>query len=167
MSTMNSKKLSAVIFVWSANPCLNTGQSLITSRFIDFFEKNIVCTVFYSPGFLGLLTCPFKYLILYFSFFLRHFFRSNKIIYLVCSRSNFGFFRDVPILVLSLIGAKIIVHVHGSDIIDLISKSPISHFSLFFYSRVVVVVPSEHLIHDLRRLGINRVYVIENLFINE
>lgn len=65
----------------------------------------------------------------------------NKYIYLVCSRSLFGFIRDLPYLLLSLIGFRVIIHVHGADIFELF-EGKIGTLAKFAYKNVETIYPS-------------------------
>jgi glycosyltransferase involved in cell wall biosynthesis len=66
-------------------------------------------------------------------------------LYLVCSRSNGGFVRDIPALLAAKIGVRVIVHSHGSDIVDLLTVRKLSSLARWFYSSCHMIVPSEHL----------------------
>ncbi|MDA9277876.1 glycosyltransferase [Amylibacter sp.] len=66
-------------------------------------------------------------------------------LYLVCSRSNGGFVRDAPALLAAKTGVRVIVHSHGSDIIDLLKVRKLSPLARWFYRSCHMIVPSEHL----------------------
>ncbi len=85
-------------------------------------------------------------------------------LYLVCSRSNGGFLRDLPAYLLILFGSRVVVHAHGSDIVDLCRRPWIGRFARFFLSRCVLVLPSVHLLAPLCELGIANAVCCENFF---
>lgn len=87
-----------------------------------------------------------------------------KSLYLVCSRSNGGFLRDVPALLATWAGVRIVVHAHGSDIVDLLSDRRISPLARGLYANCEIVVPSTHLLEPLRRVTAAPVHLCENYF---
>lgn len=72
-----------------------------------------------------------------------------KTLYLVCSRSDGGFVRDIPALLAARVGVRTIVHAHGSDIIDLLARRRVSSLARALYARCEVLVPSQHLLEPL------------------
>ena len=58
----------------------------------------------------------------------------TETIYLVCSRSEGGFLRDVPALLPAVFGTRVIVHAHGSDIVDLLRRGRLSALARWLYS---------------------------------
>lgn len=85
-------------------------------------------------------------------------------LYLVCSRSNGGFLRDVPALLAARAGARTIVHAHGSDIIGLLANRRLSPLARALYARCEIVVPSTHLVAPLRAVTPARIHLCENYF---
>ena len=85
-------------------------------------------------------------------------------LYLVCSRSSGGFLRDLPAYLLVLFGCRVVVHTHGSDIVDLCQRPWIGGLARFFLSRCLLVLPSIHLESQLRGLGIARIACCENFY---
>ncbi len=85
-------------------------------------------------------------------------------LYLVCSRSNGGFLRDLPAYLLVLFGCRVVVHTHGSDIVDLCQRPWIGGLARFFLSRCLLVLPSVHLEAPLRGLGMTRIACCENFY---
>lgn len=112
----------------------------------------------YRPGFSGIWALPF----LIFRLYLHLATHRRSTVYVVSSRSFFGFIRDIPILWLSILGFRVIVHSHGSDIVTLLSSGVLSPFARFLYRRCVVIVPSDHLLDQLRELKFVNVRVCEN-----
>lgn len=87
-------------------------------------------------------------------------------LYLVCSRSNAGFLRDVPALLAARVGIRTVVHVHGSDIVDLLSNRWLSPLARALYARCEVVVPSSHLIEPLRTRLSSSIHLCENYLVS-
>lgn len=85
-----------------------------------------------------------------------------SVLYLVCSRSNAGFVRDLPAYFSRFAGVRVIVHVHGSDVVDLCRKPWIGPFARALFSRCELIVPSAHLLAPLRDLGVRHVHLCEN-----
>jgi glycosyltransferase involved in cell wall biosynthesis len=83
-------------------------------------------------------------------------------LYVVCSRSNAGFMRDVPALLTSGFGIRVIVHAHGSDIVELIGARPVSGLARMLYRRCELVVPSGHLETPLAGFKLRDLRVCEN-----
>jgi glycosyltransferase involved in cell wall biosynthesis len=91
-------------------------------------------------------------------------FQLNKqaVLYIVISRSFLGYLRDLPFLLTSFFGVKIICHVHGSDIINLLN-SPFFLFSGYLYSRVsCILVPSSHLMSMSPLRDFSNVFHLDN-----
>lgn len=86
-------------------------------------------------------------------------------LYLVCSRSNMGFFRDLPALVVARAGIRVVVHAHGSDIVDLLCERRLSPLARWVYSRCNMVVPSAHLTKSVENL-VQSVVVCEGFFVD-
>ncbi len=85
-----------------------------------------------------------------------------KTLYLVCSRSNAGFVRDIPAYLVLLCGVRVLVHAHGSDIVELCRRPGIGLLAKALLSRCEVIVPSSHLIDPLRGQGITKLHLCEN-----
>lgn len=90
--------------------------------------------------------------------------RRVKILYLVCSRSNGGFLRDIPALLAAWAGVRVVAHVHGSDIVDLLSTRRLSPLAQTLYARCTLIVPSTHLLEPLRRVTAAPIHLCENYF---
>lgn len=75
-----------------------------------------------------------------------------KTLYLVCSRSDAGFVRDIPALLAARVGVRTIVHAHGSDIVDLLARRRVSPLARALYARCEIVVPSQHLLEPLESI---------------
>jgi glycosyltransferase involved in cell wall biosynthesis len=90
-----------------------------------------------------------------------------RTLYLVCSRSNGGFLRDIPALLVELAGVRTVIHVHGSDIVDLLASRRLSPLARALYARCDIIVPSMHLIAPLHTLTTAPIYLCENYFAGE
>lgn len=86
-------------------------------------------------------------------------------LYLVCSRSTAGFLRDVPALALTLVGTRMVVHVHGSDLKALLSERAVSPLARYLYRRAELIVPSNHMVSPLADHTFEDLTVCEN-FVN-
>lgn len=89
-------------------------------------------------------------------------FRRTSTLYLVCSRSNFGFVRDIPALLAACAGTRVVVHAHGSDIAELLLSRPVSWLAKKLYARCELIVPSSHLMGLLECVPLAAVIVCEN-----
>jgi len=83
-------------------------------------------------------------------------------IYVVASRSDIGFLRDVPVLAMSLFGRKVICHFHGSDVLSLLTESRFSRLARRLYHKCVLVVPSTHLVEPMENMIGADIIVCEN-----
>lgn len=147
------------IIIWSASWFEITGQAIVTRRvFENQISINWFAASYGSGGMRSILGWPWAILRTYYALFTG----KAKVIYLVCSRSGMGFLRDVPALIASYMGARIVVHVHGSDILDLLSSYRFSRIARVLYSRCEIIVPSEHLVEPLHRLCSSKIHHCEN-----
>lgn len=73
-------------------------------------------------------------------------------LYLVCSRSNAGFVRDMPALMAAQAGVRVVVHSHGGDIVDLLKRRWFSGVVRWLYAPCDMIVPSTHLVESLNSL---------------
>jgi glycosyltransferase involved in cell wall biosynthesis len=88
------------------------------------------------------------------------------VLYLVCSRSVLGFIRDLPAYAASLLGSRIIVHVHGSSIVSMPTWPLLGPIVSWALRRCEIVVPSPHLLEPLNQLRFDKVYVCENFTVS-
>lgn len=147
------------IVVWSSDWTETTGQAIVTRRVVEHqagvrwiqasYGKAGIRSIFGVFGAIGRMYAALLT-------------RKTRIVYLVCSRSTIGFLRDVPALVTSLTGARVVIHVHGSDIVDLLSNSPLAGLATALYSRCEIIVPSKHLIAPLQTLCRGKIFLCEN-----
>jgi glycosyltransferase involved in cell wall biosynthesis len=91
-------------------------------------------------------------------------YRRLDMLYLVCSRSNGGFLRDVPALLVARTGLRVVVHAHGSDIVDLLSRRRISPLARALYRGCEIIVPSTHLVQPVKDITGVEPHLCENYF---
>ncbi len=82
--------------------------------------------------------------------------------YLVCSRSSVGFLRDLLPLFTSRLGARVVVHVHGSDFPELLKRRGVGPLARWLYASCEVIVPSSHLLEPLAAFRFHRLTLCEN-----
>ncbi|WP_287202036.1 glycosyltransferase [Mesorhizobium sp.] len=70
--------------------------------------------------------------------------------------------RDVPALLAGVMGVRVVVHAHGSDIVDLLVSRPLSPLARMLYRRCEVIVPSAHLLQPLREVIRTPLHLCEN-----
>jgi glycosyltransferase involved in cell wall biosynthesis len=147
------------IIVWSSDWTETTGQAIVTRRVVECQLDINWIDASYGRGGLQSMLGLFRAVGRTFHSLAK---RKAQTIYLVCSRSGIGFLRDIPALAASLIGARVVVHVHGSDIIDLLSCSPFSLLARKLYDGCEILVPSEHLIAPLQKQCSGKIRLCEN-----
>lgn len=152
------------IGIWSAEFHGTNGQAIVTRRVVEkIIQKIGPAQLFvYRPAFsaravLIWLWCWMK---LWGSRLLGDF----ACLYVVPSRSNAGFVRDMPALVLAKLGTRVVLHVHGSDLVNLLTQRRISGLARWAYKSCEVVVPSRHLLPDLKECESRALYVCENFW---
>lgn len=145
--------------VWTPSLEEVHGQNLVTRRVVERQADNIARIHSYPVGGGGAIPrAILSALRLCFSMLLREY----SGIYIVCSRSTAGFLRDVAPLAMSLLGYRVIVHVHGSDFPSLLGRPIIGPLARLLYLNCDVVVPSAHLLLLLDGFRFRRLYVCEN-----
>lgn len=145
------------MFIYCGSTLSDTnGQNLISEEVIAITTPDR--TFMYTPGssIISILSVIKYYLYVYFTCIIN----KNVSIYLVVSRSTLGFWRDTPILLLSLFNVKIVTHAHGSEITELLTERWYSHLALYLYKKTQLIVPSNHLLSALSNHP--SVHVIEN-----
>lgn len=150
--------------LWSADYTPLTGQALVTARVVRHQDTVSWREYVYSGAGLRMIsTWAGAGLRLWRDIVLGR----VRTLYLVCSRSNGGFLRDVPALLAARVGLRVIVHVHGSDIVDLLSARRLSPLARALYARCEIVVPSAHLLEPLREVTSARLHLCENFFFGD
>lgn len=145
--------------VWSTSYEVINGQALVTKHVVEKVLPGICKArlyVFPSGGGFRAICC---WIIAWSRLWMDVLLRRVPKLYLVCSRSNFGFLRDVPAFLMSLVGVRVVVHAHGSDVFDLLTSRNVSPLARFLYARCDVVVPSRHLLEPLLPLVKNAILV--------
>lgn len=147
------------IGLWSSDYNIVTGQAMVTARVVrKLADFEWVEFVYRGSGFQMLLTWGGAVAKLWWNVI-----RGRvRTLYLVCSRSTPGFLRDVPAYLVALVGVRIVVHSHGSDIVDLLNNRTFSPLARFFLGRCEVVVPSGHLTNAVEKATRGKVYLCEN-----
>jgi glycosyltransferase involved in cell wall biosynthesis len=146
---------------WSAAFGEATGQAIVTTRVAGMLANAGGRGAVYQPG--GVRALP-SWLTAVFRLWALALLGKAKQVYLVCSRSNAGFLRDLPAYFLVLFGSRLVVHTHGSDIVDLCQRPWVGRLARFFLARCVLVLPSPHLKFPLQELGIVNMHCCENFF---
>lgn len=145
--------------VWSTNYDVINGQALVTKHVVEQVLPG-ACQVrlFVFPGGASFQAIG-AWIVAWVRLWVNVLLRRVPKLYLVCSRSNFGFLRDVPALLTSLVGIRVVVHAHGSDVFGLLTSRHVSPLARFLYARCDVVVPSRHLLEPLLPLVKNAILV--------
>jgi len=144
---------------WSADVSGLTGQAIVTSRVVALLEKaETHAFVYRGKGLKSIASWGWAALRLSASLPTRR----VQLLYLVCSRSTAGFLRDLPAYFARLFGVRVLVHVHGSDIVDLCRRPGIGWVARNILARCELIVPSGHLLAPLRDLGMHRIHLCEN-----
>ena len=148
-----------LVLMWSARFDVENGQAIVTRRVADRQDAVTWIKAIYEPGgglmLLKAALSAVRALILIAL-------RRPAAVYAVGSRSTLGFVRDAPVLFTALFGVRVIVHVHGSDLPDLLARPGIGAVARALYRRCELIVPSAHLVPALEQLGCHSVQVCEN-----
>lgn len=144
--------------LWSGDYDIVTGQAIVTARVVTkLADLEWVEFVYRGSGFQMLLTWGGAALRLWWNIM-----RGRvRTLYLVCSRSTPGFLRDIPAYLAAFAGVRIVVHSHGSDIVDLLNSRTITPLARFFLGRCEVVVPSRHVTEAVASATRGKVYLCE------
>lgn len=159
--TTQAAKHSAPNFgLWVTDPGVTTGQSLVTERVDAMLATAGLVRFVLLPG-LGPRALG-VWLVNVVKLVRRTLGGSLRTLYLVCSRSSAGFMRDLPAYLMLRAGVRVVVHVHGSDIIDLLQRRGIGSIARWALRGCSLIVPSVHLVEPLARLGVRDCQVCEN-----
>tara|TARA_Y100001968_G_scaffold320684_1_gene353976 strand:- start:1100 stop:2167 length:1068 start_codon:yes stop_codon:yes gene_type:complete len=153
-----------LILIWTPKLDEVNGQNLVTRRVLNILSKYNKNVYQYSKG--GGYTI-LKTLFLSGRLIIKSICNRNSTIYLVCSRSIFGFFRDLPILLLSTFGTRLIVHLHGSDLDNLFNNKFLRCLTIIAYKKCELISPSEQALRNLNRSIFKKVYICDNFFSQE
>lgn len=143
---------------WSAAFDMADGQAVVTKRVAEQRLGFDWIWAVYRPGASGIASTCGAALKLWWAIL----FRRHRLVYLVCSRSVPGFLRDFPALLAALVGVRVVVHAHGSDLPDLLTNGLVGWLARRLYRRCEIIVPSSHLLSPLATLGCIRVHLVEN-----
>jgi len=154
---MNNK-----ILIWSADLSDYNGQAIVTRHILSKLKiSQIKVKKFIYPSFSGVLSTLIsirKGVLFFFTSLLNQ----SSYSYIVCSRSVPGFFRDLPALFLTPLKKRVIIHIHGSDITDLMQIPFLGLLVRYLYRHPLLIVPSRHLVDELALLGVHNVTLLEN-----
>lgn len=144
---------------WSADTGQVTGQAIVTARVVALLSGRGTRDFSYNgSGLRSIASCGASAFRLMTAVLRGH----VSTLYLVCSRSNAGFVRDIPAYLSHFAGVRVVVHVHGSDVVDLCRRPWTGRWARAVFSRCEMVVPSPHLLAPLHELGVRRVHLCEN-----
>jgi glycosyltransferase involved in cell wall biosynthesis len=148
------------VLIWCSDISGVGGQSLVTKHVVSLLSNSSVKLICYKRYFNVLDIYQYAYALIA---FVSSFFKKNRVVYLVNSRSILGFLRDLPIyIIVSCTNCKVVIHSHGSDLCKLLTGYPIlSHLARFYLSKHTVVVPSQHVKDALNKI-LPKIIVIEN-----
>lgn len=147
------------IAIWTGDLSVANGQNIVTRRVAGSLASARF-TIFNYPIGGGTAICIA--ILSAFKLILASLNHNFDTIYVVCSRSTLGFLRDVPVLLLSRLGKRIVVHVHGSDFPLLLERRGVGRFARWLYSRCEIIVPSMHLLPLLEGYRFGSIVVCEN-----
>jgi len=148
---------TAAVF-WSASFEAATGQALVTARVARANYGIAWRMAVFPTGLRGVAGFAQAALVLW-AWILSG---RCRLVYLVCSRSVAGFLRDVPALAAALLGLRVVVHAHGSDLPALLGRGAIGRIATALYRRCEIIVPSPHLLVPLAEAGCSRLHLVEN-----
>lgn len=151
---------STGISIWSSDYEAANGQAIVTRQVVNSQTRVTWRKAIYVAGSGGGAVA--SVLVAAIRLWVAIMTRRSTSAYVVCSRSTGGFIRDLPALILAQIGIRTIVHVHGSDIVDLLTRRRLSRLARWLYRPCVLVVPSGHLVEALDGLRFHSVHLCEN-----
>lgn len=157
MKVLRPQKITTIL--WTADFDAEDGQSIVTRRVYNAQSRQWrECIFRRGGGFLAAYSyCVAVFRLIYFSLTNR-----QAPIYAVVSRSNVGFLRDIPVLLLARFRRRVICHFHGSDVLELMSESWLRGMARRMYQNCILVVPSQHLTAPLQALTGAKVILCEN-----
>ena len=148
------------IKIWTPRLSEVNGQNIVTSVAVETFGDDAEVTEFRS----GLVRSLESGILSVWFFFNGVFGVRDEKIYIVVSRSGFGFLRDIPCLMLGLLGRRVFCHSHGSDIVSLFNRRILGRLARLLYRNVCLIVPSAHVVDDLKHHGLQNIRVCENFY---
>lgn len=156
---MINSVVKSTIGWWGADLKRTTGQAIVTRLVVGLLEHDGVHDFSYRGIWLHSMPSTLKSAVrLVWAALIGR----VRTLYLVCSRSNSGFLRDIPAYLVHFFGVRVLVHAHGSDIVELCRRPVVGPLAKALLSRCEVIVPSPHLIKSLHAEGIANVHLCEN-----
>ena len=130
------------IIAWTPNLTEDNGQNIVTRSVIKYIK---VSKAFEYPS----KSMGPVFWWIYLSNYAKLILTQKSVVYLVISRSKLGFIRDLPVLLCQYFNKEIIVHCHGSDVLELFNRSVLGQIASYLFRDLCFIVPSKHLIDDL------------------
>lgn len=147
------------VIAWHTVANGETGQKVVTEFALSVL-KDYDLKVLEHPS--GLISALPKYLGSVLRMLWLTYASRKGVVYIVNSRSVFGFLRDTPALLLARRHHKVIVHCHGSDLANLLEHPVVGALARILYRPTQLVLPSEHLKASLEHWFNSPPIVIEN-----
>ena len=134
-----------------------TGQSVITNYVVNILkEEYIIFFKLHKTNQNKKLDILFNLIRQISSIFFSN--KNYKFAYFVISRSQFGFIRDSLLIITCLLKRiKVIIHIHGSDILFTRDYSQIHKYFLKLLKFTINIVPSKTLKNELKIQNINSI----------
>jgi glycosyltransferase involved in cell wall biosynthesis len=126
---------------WSSDINDSTGQAIVSKRVFDKINNSYWLKLTYLSELKFIHVYIFNIIKLYFYVFLG----KTKTAYVVPSRTLIGFLRDIPVLLISFLDIRIVLHIHGDGLNTLFKKKYIGYFASILYSKTEIIIPCKHL----------------------
>lgn len=120
--------------LWSARHPYPNGQSVVTDRVAAWCGRRHLFPAG-RGGFRAALACALALWRDVLS-------GRTRVVYAVVSRTPGGFLRDLPALLTALAGARLVMHAHGLDVVDLLTRGPLAPLARRVYGLGALVAPS-------------------------
>ena len=140
------------IGLWSTRYSEITGQAIVTRRVAQHVLPALGGFRHYVFPATGRPVAVAFWVVSWMRLWLDIVFGKINTLYVVCSRSNPGFVRDVPALMAAQAGVHVVVHSHGADIADLLKQRWFSRLARWLYAPCDMIVPSTHMTESLNSL---------------
>jgi glycosyltransferase involved in cell wall biosynthesis len=145
--------------LWSGDFNRMTGQAIVTTRAANLLRRTSAREFVYRGTGLVMLQTWLMASVLVWWYACTG---RLETLYLVGSRSTPGFLRDLPAYLVGLIGVRVVVHLHGSDIVSLLQRRGVGGIARRMLQRCELILPSHHLVKPLQDLGLPCLHVCEN-----
>lgn len=143
------------MIIWAQTVNKITGQSKVTDAVIGLRLHTHLIR----------FSLSFSYILAVIKLYLIVISNRSQMIYFVPSRSYLGMLKDLPILLLSLFGVKVIAHLHGSDVVKFLTVMKRYPVLRYAYKRMSYISPSEIITKALQE-KCYRCVTIENFYDN-